>query len=77
MSRGGAKNTVYKHEFHLLYTYATTLHTFQLEQATASHTEHEDTPSPDETANGKMADLHNICVHELRWSSVSTRRGIL
>jgi hypothetical protein len=32
------------------------LHAFQLEQFTASHTEHEDISSPDETANGKLAE---------------------
>lgn len=59
-------NTVYKHEVHLLYTYATKLHTPQLEQAAAtpaSHTEHEDTPSPDETATGKLADYNNVFLH--------------
>lgn len=30
--------------------------TFQLDQSTASHTEHEDTWSPDGTATGKLAD---------------------
>jgi hypothetical protein len=32
------------------------LHAFQLEQSTASHTEYEDTSSPDETVKGKLAE---------------------